>query len=327
MVREYRGPEIAPKANREDKRARSSDEPSTAIALKSPGAPGKARSTLFGQAQRQEQVLEPWHTLHAGAALEAFKSPAGYGLCNAEALERLDLYGPNALPQTSVRSGWGIFADQFKSLPVILLGVAAGISVLTGGLVDAVVILGVVAINGAIGFKTESEAEKTINSLKDLVKPIADVLRDGAVKTVSADLVVPGDILVLRPGAYVSADARLLDANHLSVDESVLTGESMPVAKTIDPLSRMDIPLADRLNMVYMGTLVTGGQGFAVAIATGGFTEVGKLQALVGEADSPDTPMEKQLNKLGDQLVLISGVACGLVFGIGLLRGYGFLRC
>ncbi|MDR3555756.1 MAG: HAD-IC family P-type ATPase [Syntrophobacteraceae bacterium] len=325
LMGEYNGLRPAGNGIHAGERRCASDKPSTAVALKSAGVIDKAKSALFGAAQRRNQPEEPWHTLHAGAALEALECSPGCGLCGAEALARLDQYGPNALPQSAAKSGWSIFADQFKSLPVALLGVAAGISVLTGGLADAVVILGVVAINGVIGFKTESEAEKTINSLKDLVKPTADVMRDGSVKTVAADMVVPGDILVLRPGTYVSADARLIEANHLSIDESVLTGESMPAAKAIAPLSRLDIPLADRLNMVYMGTMVTGGQGFAVAVATGSFTEVGKLQALVGEAESPETPMEIQLNKLGDQLVLISGLACGLVFGIGLLRGYGFV--
>ncbi len=324
LIRKYNNCEIAGKASDADKCASTSNEPSTAIAVKSTGVLDRARNVLFGGTQRREQPEEPWHTLDAGAALDAFESSAVRGLCSTEALARLDQYGPNSLPQSSPRSGWSIFVDQFKSLPVALLGVAAAISVLTGGLADAVVILGVVAINGVVGFKTESEAEKTINSLKELVKPTSDVLREGSVKTVPADMVVPGDILVLRPGTYIAADARLLDANHLSVDESVLTGESMPVAKTIDPLLHINIPLADRFNMVYMGTLVTGGQGFAVAVATGGFTEVGKLQALLSEAASPETPMEKQLNKLGNQLVFISGLACGLVFGIGLLRGYGF---
>jgi P-type Ca2+ transporter type 2C len=285
----------------------------------------KTRKAIPLGSMDEEQPAESWHTLDAHQAANIYGTTPSWGLCGAEATARLDRYGPNALPESSVRSGWNILTEQFQSLPVALLGVAAGISILTGGLADAVVILGVVAINGAIGYVTESEAEKTINSLKHLVKPIADVLRDGSVQTVPAELIVPGDILVLRPGTYIAADARLIEAIHLSVDESALTGESMPVVKTIEALSDPDVPLADRANMVYMGTLVTGGQGLAIAVATGGFTEVGKLQVLVGEAVSPETPMERQLNKLGDQLVLISGVACGLVFFIGLLRGYGFL--
>jgi Ca2+-transporting ATPase len=187
------------------------------------------------------------------------------------------------------------------------------------------VILAVVGINGIIGYVTEREAEKTIHSLKDLVKPTADVLRDSTIATVPAEAVVPGDILVLRPGSYVAADARLLEASHLSLDESVLTGESLPVVKLVEALPNRHVTLGDRVNMVYMGTLVTGGQGIAVVVATGSTTEVGRLQSLVGEAESPETPMERQLEQLGDQLVLISGAACALVFGIGLLRGYGFL--
>jgi Ca2+-transporting ATPase len=132
-----------------------------------------------------------------------------------------------------------------------------------------------------------------------------------------------GDLLVLSPGSYVSADARLVEAVRLSVDESALTGESLPVAKTTVPLLRADTPLADRVNMLYRGTLVTGGQGLAVVVATGRFTEMGKIQSLVGEARPPPTPMERQLSQLGTQLALIGSGVCALVFGIGIWRGYG----
>ena len=161
---------------------------------------------------------------------------------------------------------------------------------------------------------------------------------------------VIGDVLILRPGSYVAADARLIDVSRLSIDESALTGESMPVLKTVQSLEfrvmskdtdsqalntklrtpnselLTEIPLADRINMVYMGTLATGGQGLAVVVATGRFTELGKIQTLVGEASPPETPMERQLNSLGSQLVLAGGVVCGLVFVIGILRGYGLLE-
>lgn len=279
----------------------------------------------FPQDAGDSQPAETWHTLSPEAALAAMKSSATSGLGKADVYERLRMHGPNTLPESSARSNWSIFVDQFTSLPVALLGAAAGLSVATGGLVDAVVILGVVAINGVVGYFTESESERTINSLKNLVKPTADILRDNEVVTVPAEGVVPGDVLVLRPGTCVAADARLLEAHHLSLDESVLTGESMPVAKSVQALSRIDVSLGDRTNMVYMGTLVTGGQGLALVVATGPCTEVGRLQTLVGEATAPETPMEKQLSKLGDQLVLISGAACAVVFGIGLLRGYGLL--
>jgi Ca2+-transporting ATPase len=217
--------------------------------------------------------------------------------------------------------------DQFKSLPVALLGAAAGISILTGGLGDAVVILAVVLINAGIGFTTENQSEKTILSLKNLVKPSALVIREQRLQEIKAEDVVVGDILVLRNGSYICADARLLEIHHLSVDESVLTGESMPVFKDALPIIREgEIPLADRANMVYMGTLVTGGQGMAVVVATGRFTEMGRIQVLTGEARPPETPMERQLDQMGRQLVFVSGIICGAVFLIGLLRGYGLLQ-
>ena len=133
--------------------------------------------------------------------------------------------------------------------------------------------------------------------------------------------------MVLKPGSYIAADARLIESLHLSVDESALTGESMPVLKSSASLPpEEDIPLADRINMVFMGTLVTGGQGIAIVVGTGKYTEIGKIQTLVGSARPPETPMERQIDRIGTQLVYISGAVCGLVFLIGILRGYGFLH-
>lgn len=274
----------------------------------------------------EDQVIEPWHLMNASDAIDLLETSKASGLLCETAKEKLKKYGPNILPESVPRSGLSIFVDQFKSLPVALLGIAAGISVLTGGIADALVIMGVVTINAAIGYTTESQAEKTIHSLKSLVRPSALVIRGGSLKEIGAEDIVPGDILVLRPGSYVAADARLIEAHHLSIDESALTGESMPVVKSTEAMKAEDIPLADRVNMVYMGTLVTGGQGIAVVVATGRFTEIGKIQTLVGEAKPPETPMERQLNRMGSQLVLIGGAVCGVVFIIGLIRGYGFLQ-
>ncbi len=212
------------------------------------------------------------------------------------------------------------------SLPVALLAAAAGLSVATGGLADAVVIMAVVGINAIIGYFTESEAEKTINSLKKLIRPYALVMREGGLLEIPAMQVLVGDILVLKPGTYVTADARLVEAGHLTADESVLTGESMPVSKSSTPLKGSRIPLADRTNMIYSGTLITGGQGHGVVVAIGRNSEMGKIQCLVGEAEAPETPVERQLSTIGDQLVLISGAVCGLVFFIGLVRGNGFFQ-
>jgi Ca2+-transporting ATPase len=218
-----------------------------------------------------------------------------------------------------------MFIDQFKSLPVGMLAVGAGLSALSGGLTDAVAIMAVVFINSVIGFVTEEEADRIISALNELVKPSALVIRDREALAIPSEEVVIGDLLVLRPGIYVAADARLVHASHLTIDESVLTGESMPVQKSVDPIKGSDIPLGDRVNMVYGGTLVTGGQGLAIVVAIGQLSEVGKIHALITEAHTPETPVEKQLDRVGNQLVLASSAICGVVFVMGLIRGAGFI--
>jgi Ca2+-transporting ATPase len=290
-----------------------------------PALPGRS-AIRRALAHATEQPGEAWHCLDAATIMTALQTSPVAGLSSAAAQERLQRYGPNLPPESVPRSGWSILLEQFVSLPVALLGAAAGISLLTGGLADALVIAGVVAINAVIGYVTESQSEKTIHSLKSLVRPSAVAWRDGQACTIRAEEVVPGDILVLRPGSYIVADARLVEIQRLSVDESALTGESLPVGKTTAALPTNDIPLADRHNMVYTGTLVTGGQGLAVVVATGQYTGMGRIQALVGEAEPPDTPLERQLSQMSRQLVLLGGTLCGLVFGIGLLRGYGMLE-
>jgi Ca2+-transporting ATPase len=274
----------------------------------------------------EEQQTETWHLMEAETAIARWQTSATVGLSEQLVRVRRDRYGLNLLPEAAPRSKLSILLEQFKSLPVGLLSIAAGLSALTGGLADAAVIMGVVAINAAIGYATESQSERIIHSLKHLVKPSAYVIRDRKLQEISSEEIVLGDLLVLKPGSYVAADARVIESRHLSVDESALTGESMPVVKTAEALTVADIPLGDRINMVYMGTLVTGGQGIAVVVATGKFTEMGRIQSLVGAATMPATPMEKQLDRAGSQLVLFSSAVCGVIFAIGLLRGYNSLQ-
>lgn len=287
---------------------------------------GKMSKLLLSLVGREEQPAHSWHVMTPEAVLSACRSRWKEGLSQEEARAGLLKYGANALPETAVRSRLSMFVGQFRSLPVALLGAAAAISIATGGIADALVILGVVGINAAIGFVTESEAERTIASLKHLVKPNAHVIRERVTREIPVEEVVPGDLVVLRPGTYVPADARLVEVYNLSVDESALTGESLPVHKSCEALAGEDLPLADRVNMVFMGTLVTGGQGVAVVVATGGHAEMGRLQRLVDEASAPETPMQRQLEQMGNQLVLISGGVCAVVFCIGFLRGYGLLQ-
>ena len=297
----------------------------SATSISSPGSLGYLegfRSLMFGP---EDQPRRPWHSLSAEEVLKEFKTKRDFGLKTTAAQKNLRRFGANLLPQSQPRSSWEIFLGQFNSLPVALLGAAAGLSLLTGGLVDALLIAGVVVANAFIGYKTESEAEKTIYSLQSLVQPLATVIRDGQPQDLPAEEVALGDLLVLRPGSYVAADARLIEARHLSVDESVLTGESMPVLKGTEALPREDVPLAERINMVFMGTLITGGEGLAVVVATGGFTEIGIIQLLAGETTKPETPLAKQLGEVGDRLVLLCMGISGAVFLLGLWRGLSWL--
>lgn len=266
-----------------------------------------------------------WFTVDIEDVFRAFgTSPSG--LSSAEARARLLRYGPNVLADRAPRSALWVFLRQFASAPVALLGASAVVSLMTGGAADAVVILGVVLINAVIGYVTESSAERTINALGKIGPVRARVIRDGKNVEIPATEIVVGDLLVLTPGSYVPADARLLSGSQLSVDESALTGESLPVDKQAEYWGREDTPLGERKNMLHMGTIVTGGSGQAVVVATGKDTEIGLIQSLVGEVEPPETLMQRQLDELGLKLAAFSSGICVLVFGLGVARGYGWLQ-
>lgn len=296
----------------------------------SPHTPSSPDPLSPADSSRPTQILshqgENWHTSSGEAVLRLLETSQEQGLSHATAQRKLREFGANTLPKTPGRPALRIFLGQFKSLPVALLGVSALLSAATGGLADAAVILGVVLINAGTGYIAESQSERTINALGNIVRQAATVIRDARLCEVAAESVVPGDILVLVPGKLVAADARLLESRNLTVDESTLTGESLPVSKTVEPLGKLNAPLADRFNMVYMGTAITGGSGLAVVVATGRQTEIGAIQVLVGETRPPETPMQRQLDTLSTQLVLLSLGICGTMFLIGLVRGYGWLQ-
>jgi Ca2+-transporting ATPase len=289
-----------------------------------PGMQAGVGVTGAGAGAAAQEVF-PWHQFDLAEVLQRLEAVAtGLGLDDAR--DRLRRYGPNALEAAKRRSDIVIFLEQFNSLPVALLGASAVISVATGGAADAAVILGVVLINAAIGFVTERQAEITINSLAKSGVTDVNVMRGGETFQVPVAEIVPGDVLVLAPGSYVAADVRLLKSHNLSVDESALTGESLPVSKDHAFAAAVDTALADRRNMAFMGTHVTGGSGAGVVVATATATELGQIQTMVGEAEAPETPMQKQLDGMGTQLALLSGAICAGVFGVGLLRGFGWLE-
>lgn len=278
-----------------------------------------------------ERSLEPLkiaataYLQEAALILAELETSVTLGLTASAVIKNRDKYGANVVTQTQPRSAIMLFLSYFWSIPVALLTLAAIVSLATASVVDALVIMGVVIINAVLGYVTESKSERIILSLQHLVNPSAWVIRDGIATEIDSQAIVVGDILLLKPGSYVSADARLLKSDRLSIDESTLTGESIPVTKT-EPSLREQTPLAERTNMIYRGTFVTGGQGLGVVVATGQNTEMGRIQALVGETAIPTTPLEKQLDRAGGQLVFLSSVICILVLALGILRGYSWLE-
>jgi len=269
----------------------------------------------------EAQPAHAWHTLDIDQVVALMTVDPLAGLAAEDARQRLVRFQGNRLAQVEKRSGLAMFLGQFKELPVLLLAGSTVVSMATGGVADGLVILGVIVINGLIGYVTESRAESTIASLTRDDVPDVLVVRDGRELGIPMEDVVPGDLIRLAPGTLIAADARLIAARDLSVDESALTGESMPVGKRVAAINEPDLPLADRANMVYRGTLVTGGSGTALVVATGRATQVGQLQSMVSEVERPETPMQKQLRHLGERTMILAGGVCGGVFLLGLLRG------
>lgn len=293
-------------------------------------APKRRQKSRSKQVRGQEeQPIRPWHTLDVETVLSEFNTALESGLSEDAAAESQIKYGSNVLSENKTRSDFSIFIEQFQTLPVALLGGASVLSVATGGFLDAAVILGVVGINAVVGYLTESQSEHIIQSLQSTDQKDVQVIRGSKPQAIPVEDVVPGDILVLEAGQVVAADARLLRADNLRVNESSLTGESVPVAKQVEALpgkkSENEIPLAERSTMVYRGTVITGGTGRGIVVATGLFTEIGRIQKMVSEAESEATPLQQQLDEVGSQLAILGSGICGLVFGIGFLRNYGLL--
>jgi P-type Ca2+ transporter type 2C len=292
----------------------------------------KSRRARPEAAEQDGEVLyqlaerpQAFHLQEAGEVAAFLDAPLRGGLSAETAADRLHRHGPNRLPVAGRRSEIAIALEQFNSLPVALLGASAVLSLLTGGVLEAIAIAAVVGVNACIGYLTESEAERTIGTLSAGIPPVATVIRGGRRAEIFAEQLVPGDLLDLRPGSLIAADARLISADRLMIDESPLTGESMPVLKSTATLEDADAPLAERSNLVFMGTSVVNGRGRALVVATGRRTEFGLINALVDESRPPPTPLQAQLEGLGARLVLVSGAICGLVFLLGMLRGYGLL--
>jgi P-type Ca2+ transporter type 2C len=274
-----------------------------------------------GEGRPLTRVDSVWHTLSAAAVVRELRANPDAGLDAIDVARRRAALGENTLPTPAPKTSLEILAGHVTSLPVLLLGAAAVLSLGMGAVVDAVVIGAVVAANGIVGYITERRVERIFASLQNGGLPPAFVLRDGREDIVPAHELVPGDVMLLKAGHTIAADARLVDVEHLAVDESTLTGESMPVTKVPALACGAEAPLPDRLNMVFAATVVAEGSGIAVVVGTGRETEIGRVRALVAETPTATTPLERQLDHMGGQLVAASLGFCALALGLGLLRG------
>jgi Ca2+-transporting ATPase len=291
-------------------------------------AVGPAPSDASGRAPAGEKPPQASIAPAEGAALHAIggtevlrllgSSLAGLSTDAAQA--RLARCGPNAIASTPPTSAWKILVAQLRSVVVLLLVVAAVVSLAVGDVLDAAAVGGVLLINTALGFVIELRARRAMEALLDLEVARATVLRDGGALEIDADELVPGDVITLEAGGRVPADARLLQAADLRVDEAALTGESLPVVKHPAAVAA-DTALADRTGMLYLGTTVVAGAGLAVVVATGMTTELGRVGALVGSLADEPTPLERRLDALGRRLVGLALAAGAAVAILGALRG------
>ena len=244
------------------------------------------------------------------------------GLDDIEAAARLVEYGPNELDAAPTTPLWRVFVAQFANTMIVVLMIAAGITVAIGEVQDAVVIVAIVILNSIVGFVQEYRAEQAITALRDLTAPDARVVRAGARKTIAAGELVPGDVMVLEAGDIVAADARLVEAPNLRVDESALTGESVPVDKTTEVLDEAGaVMIGERTNMVLNGTAVVYGRGRAVVVAIGMSTALGRIAGLLKAHESLRTPLQRRLSILGRLLAVAAVVVSAIVFFAGIARG------
>jgi Ca2+-transporting ATPase len=269
--------------------------------------------------------MKTWYQMTAEEALRGMESSHG-GLSSGQAEVRCGQFGENVLQEHAGKKIWQVFLEQFQDLLVLILIVAAAISVLSGSGESAAVIFAVITMNAVLGTIQHEKARKSLESLKKLSAPVAQVLRDGKSQEIPAAKVVPGDIVLLDAGSLVAADGRLLECYNLQVNESSLTGESLPVKKRAGVEDVAGIPLGDQYNMVFAGSLVTGGRGVFVVTATGMETELGKIARLMNMAKEKKTPLQVSLDQFSTHLAaLILGI-CVLVFGLSLYRGTSVLE-
>ena len=252
------------------------------------------------------------------------------GLESSKVEEYKEKYGLNQLKEKKKDSLLKKFLAQFKDFSIIVLIIAAIVSGIVGiaegeGITDTVIIMIVVLLNAIIGVAQEAKAEKSLEALKKLSEHAAKVIRDGKEQVIPARELVPGDLVIIETGDYVSADLRIIEAANLKSQESSLTGESVPVEKENAPIEGTEVGVGDRINMLFSSSLITYGRGKAIVVETGMNTEVGKIAGMLNETEKQETPLQRRLNKLGKTLGIAALVICAVIFVIGILQGKGII--
>ena len=265
-------------------------------------------------------VETTWHAVSGEEAVHALAADAQSGLASAEAATRLATHGPNALPEIPPTPFWRRVLAQLKGFVVLILLAATLVSLALGDWIEAAAILAIVILNAVIGALQESRAEKALQSLKEMAAPEAQVIRDGARATILARELVPGDIVLLEAGSIVPADLRLLEAAQLRVDESSLTGESVPVEKKALSVLSSDAPVADRVNCAFMGTTISYGRGRGIVVETGVGTQLGQIAEMIGDEKREETPLQRKLEEFGKLLGTVILAVCAVVFVVSLVR-------
>ena len=269
-----------------------------------------------------------WHAKDSKEALENFDSDLEYGLSMSEAAEHLQKYGANKLKEPKRTSLIVRFFLQFNDFMIVLLliaaGVSAGVTLIQGGreFIDPLIIVGIVALNAIFGVIQENKAERAIEALKKMSAPQSKVLRNGRVHVIDTEELVPGDIIMLRVGDMIPADVRLIEAANLACEESALTGESLPVTKDSTATPKKSCPIGDRINMVFAGTTVTSGRAKGIVVATGMYSEMGRIANQLIEGEQSETPLQKKLAKTGKTLGIAAIAICAIIFAVGVLQRF-----
>ena len=267
-----------------------------------------------------------WHTRSSAEVLAELSVDPATGLTGEEACLRLERFGPNEVQAARRISPWAILLGQFKNVLLAILLVAIVLSLVLGHMLEAVAIAVIVVFAVLLGFVQEFRAERAIEALREMAAPVAYVVRDGKELEAPAREVVPGDVVLLRTGNKVPADARVIESYNLQTDEAPLTGESLPVEKQIAALADQNLPVGDRRNMVYAGTAITYGRGRAVVTATGIETEFGRIAQLLQTVEEERTPLQENLDRVGHKLAIAAAIVVGVVVVLGGVRGQPWME-